>query len=158
MSNADDWERYYAEAEAAATVSALGYRIDPCPRCAAIDEALAEPGTRIFREPNGGIVFVTADFDGDLADVLPEGSRELVPHGPYLPDTTGNAPADELADEPAGEGAVPCQAALVPGVMVCHDIHTGKSRPAGHAPPHTTTGPTSGARITWTDEETTTNG
>lgn len=90
MSSDDEaWQRYYAEAEAAATVSALGYRIDPCPRCAAIDEALAEPGTRIFREPNGGIVFVASDFDGDLADELLEGSRELVPHGPYLPDDTG---------------------------------------------------------------------
>lgn len=58
--------------------------------------------------------------------------------------------------EPTAE-ETPCASALIPGVIVCHDLETGRPRRHGHAPPHTGRGPT-GSRVTWTSEEATTNG
>jgi hypothetical protein len=66
----------------------------------------------------------------------------------------------ESIDEVIGElerEETPCASALIPGVIVCYDLDTGRPRRHGHAPPHTGRGPT-GSRVTWTSEEATTNG
>lgn len=62
----------------------------------------------------------------------------------------------EQPETPREEPPAACQNALVPGVIVCRN-DDGTLRPYEHTPPHTAFGP-HGARITWTDEESTTNG
>lgn len=77
---------WLAHAEIAAEIAAIeeaGLRIvsadEECPRCSIIDAVLSDPSARIFRVPDGRIVVIASDFDGSLADVLPDGGQELVP-------------------------------------------------------------------------------
>lgn len=56
------------------------------------------------------------------------------------------------------EDETPCRSALVPGVIVCHDLETGLPRPHGHTPPHTARSQNTGSKITWSIEEGTSNG